>query len=129
MVSRSALFILILFSAAGGFAILPPDAEMREPELRARAYKVREQYEERIEKRRALATRQYEQATADIGVPPWEIKRRMNGEPPKRIEQMAEQQLVAKKTAKKRILVSIVLLIIIGCTLGWVKHATREVDL
>lgn len=128
MVNRKVVFGLILCSAAGAWAILPPDAEMREPELRARAIKVRQAYEERMEKRRELATRQYEQATADIGVPPWELKRRMNGEPDKKIEQMAEQKRVEKKTVKKRVLVSIVLLIIIGSTVGWVKHATREVD-
>jgi len=128
MVKRFALFGLVFFAAAGALAILPPDADVREPELRAHAFKVRREYEERIEKHREFVTRRYEQATADIDTPPWEIIRKRNGESKKFVQAKVEQQLTAENQVKKRVLVSIVLLIIIGSILGWVKHATREVD-
>jgi len=128
MVNCKVLFGLILFAAAGAFAILPPDADVRLPELRARAIKVRAEYEERLEERRELATRQYEQATADIAVPPWELQRRMRGEPDRRVQAEVAQVQTAKKKTRKQFLVSIVLFIIIGSGVGWVKHKTREVE-
>lgn len=121
-------FGLVLFSAAGALAILPPDASERIPELRAAAIKVRKDYEERLEERRELATRKYEEATAAIGVPPWELERVLNGESEEDVKAAVQQQVAAKKIVKKRILVSIVLLIIIGSAVGWVKHTTREVE-
>ena len=127
MVNRRVLFGLILFAAAGALAVLPPDAEVREPELRANAIRVRKEYEERTEQRRELATRRYEQATADIGVPPWELKRRMNGEPDKKVRAEVQQATAEKKQSKKRFLVSILLLVAIGSIVGWLKHTTREV--
>jgi hypothetical protein len=126
MVNRVALIALILFSAAGALAILPPDASMRVPELRANAIKVRKEYEERIEKRRELATGQYEQATADIGVPPWELKRRMSGKPSKQVQAAIEQVQTDKKEKGKQFLVSILLLIIIGSIVGWIRYKTHE---
>lgn len=123
------LLILIVFSTAGWvFAILPPDASERGPELRARAIKVRKEYAERIEKRKELITREYVRATAAIGVPPWELDRVLNGESEEDVKAAIQKDLTSKKIVKKRILVSIVLLIIIGSAVGWVKHTTREVE-
>lgn len=123
------LLNLIFFSAAGGvWAILPPDASVREPEIRAHRIKVRKAYAERIEKRKELITKEYERATAAIGVPPWELDRVLNGESEEDVQVAVQQQLVSEKIVKKRILVSIVLLIIIGSAVGWVKHTTREVE-
>ena len=129
VVNRFALVGLVLFAAAGALAILPPDADVREPDLRAHALKVRKEYEERLEKRRELASRRYDQATADINTPPWEIIRKRNGESKKNIQAKVEQRRqAAANRVKKRILVSILLLSLIGFAVAWAKHATREVE-
>lgn len=126
---RIVLLSLIVFSAAGGaLAFLPPDASVREPEIRAHRVKVRKEYEKRIEKRQQEVMREYARATASLGVPPWELDRVLNGESEEDVQAAVQEQLVSEKTVKKRILVSIVLLIIIGCAVGWVKHTTREID-
>jgi len=129
MDKKPLIFLLFVTAAGGALAILPPDASEREPEIRAQRIRVKKEYEERMEKRRELATRQYEQATADIAVPPWELKRRMSGEPDKKIEVQIQQEQAAEKETRKQVLVSIMLFIIIGSIVGWVRHKTRDVEL
>ena len=128
MSRRFALIGFILFSAAGALAFLPPDASMREPQIRAHRIQVRKEYEERMEARRELVTRQYEKAMASIGVPPWELDRVLNGKSEEDIQAEVEQVRTVKKKVRKQFLVSIVLLIIIGSGVGWVKHKTHEVE-
>ena len=121
------LICLLLLSAAGwAFAFLPPDASAREPEIRAYRRKLRENYEKRMEVRRQRTTIEYEKATAAIGVPPWELDRVLNGESREEIQAAAQQRLVEKKNVKNRILVSIVLLILIGSAVLWVRNATAD---
>lgn len=127
--SKSFVLIgIVFFSAAGALAILPPDASEREPEIRAHRIKVKREYEKRMDERRELITREYEKATAAIGVPPWEMDRVLNGKSEKHIQAEVAQVQTAKKKVRKQFLVSIVLLIIIGSGVGWVKHKTREVE-
>ena len=129
MVSRRFVLIgFILFSAAGALAFLPPDASEREPEIRAHRIQVQKEYEKRIEERRELIAREYEKATAAIGIPPWEMDRVLNGKSEKDVQAEIEQVQTVKKKVRKQFLVSIVLLIIIGSGVGWVKHKTHEVE-
>ena len=126
--SRDILLCLVgcVLVAGTALAFLPSDASSREPEIRAYREKVRKEYEERIEKRREVATREFERATKSLGVPPWELDRVVNGDNSRQIATVAAQQVAASGAVKKQILVSIVLFILIGSGLVWVRKATRN---
>jgi hypothetical protein len=123
------LYLLVLFLVLAGSAqaILPPDASVREPEIRAHRQRVEEAYQKRIQKRRDQATEAYEKATAAIGVPPWELSRVLSGKSDQKIQAQGRLQM-KEENPKSRILVSIVLLILIGSAVGWVKYKTRDAE-
>lgn len=118
-------WIVSLLAAGAAMAFLPSDASEREPEIRAYREKVRADYEKRIEERQAVATKEYERATKAIGVPPWELDRVVDGDNSRQVQQMAVLQEQSSNAVKKQILVSIVLLILIGSGVAWVRKATR----
>ena len=128
MFKRRYLLLLFLLSAGGAHAILPPDASLREPEIRAQRIQMEKEYEERIQKRRDEATEAYKRATAAIDVPPWELDRVRNGKSGADSRSNAPQQPIEEKNPNQRILVSIVLLILIGSAVGWIRFKTRDVE-
>jgi hypothetical protein len=128
-VSKAAgwLFFVLLAAAGTASAFLPPDASVREPEIRAYRRKIRQDYEKRIEERRDKAALEYERATIAIDLPPWELERVMKGESLEEIRAAAaEERVSVRKPLKKRFLVSIVLFILIGSAVVWVRRATRD---
>ena len=120
-------FCFVLAGPAGAF--LPPDASEREPEIRAHTMKVRKNYEKKLVERRAYAVKAYEKTEAAIYIPPWDRAYVLEGKPRESADVVSERKIASKKETKNRVLVSIVLLIIIGSAVGWVKYATREVEL
>lgn len=123
------LILILVASAWSARAILPPDAEFREPEIRAQKIRFRQEYEKRLEVRRDFAIQKYKETEALIHIPPWDRDSAAKNK-------TADGQVGAVKTSveksatkgKNRLFISIVLLILIGSAVGYAKHATREVD-
>ncbi len=126
---KQASFVVLLFVslAWSAFAILPPDAEFREPEIRAQRTRARKEYQKGLEERRAFMIREHMRIKAVARIPPWDRDRDS-----KRVQQTREggENLIKPEAenGKKRVLVSIMLLILIGSGVLWAKRATREVD-
>lgn len=120
--------LILLLAAGAAQAFLPPDAKAREPEIRAYRQQIRKQYEERIEERRAEAAKEYVRVKEMINLPPWERDKVItrSGEVLRRPAPVAES--FSEKTGANRVFVSIILLLIIGSIVAWIKRATREVD-
>ena len=125
---RFSVFLLLFAVAGSALAFLPPDASEREPEIRAQRLKVRKDYEKRLEERQQRAQESYDRATAAIGVPQWQLERTHDGQVVKKVGIVGPKRVSVEKTVQKRILVSIVLFILIGCAVVWVRRATREVE-
>lgn len=127
---RPRILLLILIAAAAGsaWAILPPDASLREPEIRAHRQKVRENYEKRLKERQKRAIDAHERATKALNVPPWELDRVLDGKRKPDIQAAVEERILEGSSTKRRLLVSIVLFILLGAAVLWVKHATRSID-
>lgn len=110
-------------------AILPPDAEFREPEIRAQKIRFRQEYEKRLEARRDFSISEDARVRAAMKVPPWDrdsaAKNKTEDGQVNAIKISAEKSVT---NGKNRLLVSIVLLILIGSAVGYAKYATREVD-
>ncbi len=122
----AALCLLILLAAAGAQAILPPDASVREPEIRARRIQNRKEYEKRMEERRELMVREYKRTRQAVDIPPWKRARVLDGAAEADRQVAAAVRSNVKKEKKSRFLVSIVLFILIGSAVGWVKYATDK---
>ena len=129
---RKQTFFLILILASATWsarAILPPDAEFREPEIRAQKIRFRQEYEKRLEARRDFAIQKYKETEALIQIPPWDRGKALTGETS---DARADgRKALSEKSAtkgKNRLLISIVLLILIGSAVGYAKYATREIE-
>jgi len=121
--------VLILFIAtlasSSAWAMLPPDAKAREPQLRAYYQQVRADYETGQAEWKAERARAREQVTADISTPPW-----LRGKQ-KSLQVKSDAATADADKARKRIhriLLSIMFLFLIGGGAGWVWYKTREVD-
>lgn len=118
----------VLLLAGGVQAILPPDAIYRAPQIRAE-YARREQLREEGKKKRDIfVIQQYEKVRADMDKPPWlRIGMQADGE-----LAVADRALVARtgnvQKGNNRFFISVVLLILIGGVVGWIRYATRELD-
>jgi hypothetical protein len=115
--------------AASALAILPPDANLREPQLRAARIKMRERYEQRHLERQALAVREYKKTEAAVFLPPWE-RNRINADGTVRPVSAAEAAAAAaahkQENGNKRLMVSLVLLLLIGGGALWARHLTQD---
>ena len=124
--------LTLVFLGAGllagrAFAVLPPDAAFRAPQIRAEYMRSARAYEERQQQRQREAIEQYRKTEADIFTPPW----KRTGVQVDLLSGVDSSAVAATgKTQKRnhRLLTSIVLLILISAAGAWARHATREVD-
>ena len=121
------LALLLILAAGSALAMLPPDAEFREPELRAQRVRARATYEKGIKERQAHMIREDMRVRAEFYTPPW--KRTSGGATQQGVAKISNSANNSIESAKNRVLVSIMLFILIGSGVIWAKHATREVDL
>ena len=124
MIRRRALFLFLLFAAAGAQAILPPDASVREPEIRSRRIRNRRQYEQRLKKLQDHAVQQYERTKRSISLAPWERSRILDGESEADQAAAVIAVSVVKEEKKKHFLASIMLLLLIATGVAYVRFMT-----
>lgn len=110
-------------------AILPPDAEFREPQLRAERIRMQEQYEAILQKRQAIAVREYKKAEAAVFLPPWERDRiQPDGSvrPLNEAERMAIEAVQKQEQRSRRLIISLAALLLIGGAVLVVRHVTKN---
>lgn len=128
MKPRIPVLIFLLMTIAGvAFAILPPDATAREPQIRAYRQQVRKKAEERMEARRVEARRAYDQVSVDVVTPPW-MRTKTKAHTVSATDTQAFVEEVSIQKEKRHILAPIVLMALIVAAAGWVRYATREID-
>jgi hypothetical protein len=126
MTRRNTILFILMLLTGSVRAILPPDAKAREPQLRAYRQRLTDSYEERQAERQAEAVQAYERTRAEIVVPPWMRSGRTAVSPGSGTGSAGLAGNASKRN--HRILVSIMLLILIICVVGWIRYATREQD-
>lgn len=125
------ILILMLFGAAlpagNVFAVLPPDAVARAPQIRADYVRSARAFQQQQELRQSNSVAQYKKTEAAIYTPPW-LRAGTPDAMQARAERLAAAEAEKAQKRNHRLLASILLLILIGAAAGWVRHATREID-
>ena len=114
--------------AACALAILPPDAEFREPQLRAARIRMRERYDARQLERQAMTVREYRKTEAAITLPPWERERILKDGS---VRPAGDEDVYASAAGGKkagRLGVALTLLLLIGGGVLVARHLTRETE-
>lgn len=123
---RLIAFGVIAMWALPLMAILPPDAQFRRQEIVQQRMRARVEYAQQREEygKEVIAARARTEAA--MREPPW---KRVEGST---VRGIAAAELTLKTDVapefNHRLLVSVMLLILIGAVVGWVRYATREAD-
>ena len=119
------LVLLMLFGGGTARAMLPPDASVREPQLRRERIAADQKYEKYIEEFRKTAIQRHKDVTAGLEYPPWKCGD--NGAP------LPGASLSLRTRNSKEVLghswlIGIFSLLVIGGLFWLIKQMTRETD-
>ncbi len=126
MTYRNIILLILILLAGSARAILPPGAKAREPQLRVYRQQLTDTYEKRQVERQAEAVQAYDRTRAEIAIPPGMRSGRAEAAPGSDADSAGQAGKASKRN--HRIMVSIMLLILIGIGVGWVRYATRKPD-
>jgi hypothetical protein len=110
--------------AGGAFAVLPPDAAFRAPQIHAEYMRSARAYEERQQQRQREAIEQYRKTEADIFTPPWKRAAAPSAAAISGGTSAPAQKAVAGQPGRKWTF-SIIALLLIGGAVWWVRTATE----
>jgi hypothetical protein len=123
---RLVVFGVVAMWALPLTAILPPDAKFRRQEIMEQRQRARVEYEQSRKEYEKEVIAARARTEAAMRKPPW---MRVEGNT---VKGLTGGELALKTEAapefNHRLLVSVVLLILIGVVVGWVRYATKKAD-
>lgn len=119
------LFIAVLVAGSVAYAMLPPDAELREPQLRRERMAVDRKYEQTVEKMRAYAIQRHHEVTAGLEYPPWKCQ--ANGAPKPGATLSARPKGMGNRIGHNWMM-GLAGLLLIGGLFWVIKQMTREAN-
>lgn len=125
---KKQLYTLVGFMLLGGsavFAMLPPDASLREPQLRRERMQVDRKYEKKIAEMRVEAVQRHRDVSAGLDFPPWKLTKTGAPKPGATIKPRARSVV---ETSGHNLLAGLTGLLAVGGLFCLIKRMTREAD-
>ncbi len=116
---------MVLFGCGMAYAMLPPDASAREPQLRRERIEANKKYEKYITEQREIAVQRHRDVKAGLDFPPWKVT--ATGAP-KPGATLSSRTRSMEEATGHRWLFGLSGLLVVGIVFWLIKQMTRPME-